>query len=180
MRHPPPPKPAGWITLVTLGLAFTACGWRDAPVPAPTTAGPSAIELSEGAPPPGAVALGALDVTHGSGCGVFGQDGTRAGVDHALRTAAARKQANYVQILELVEPHMKRDCFDHVFAAHALAFRIASRPVPRECSPPCSPGYTCQDGACLPLCNPACAPDQVCRMDRTCGPKTPATAQAQP
>lgn len=174
------PEHAGWVIPAALGLAFTACGWRDAPTPASTTGAP-AIELSENPPPAGAVALGGLDVTHGQGCGVFGQDGTRAGIDHALRTAAARKRANYVQVVELVEPHMKRECFEHVFSAHALAFRVADRPLPeRECTPPCSPGYACQNGACIPLCNPPCGADQVCRMDRTCGPKASGRTQAQP
>jgi hypothetical protein len=42
-----------------------------------------------------------------------------------------------------------------------------------DCSPPCSPGFTCDEGACEPECNPQCSANQVCRVDRTCGP--PAT-----
>jgi len=36
------------------------------------------------------------------------------------------------------------------------------------CEPPCSPGYRCQDGECVALCNPACASGLVCGSDRVC------------
>jgi hypothetical protein len=160
-------------TAGAFGLAFMACDWRDANV-APAAAEGERVEVSETPPPPAAVALGVIDVTHGEGCGVFGQDGTRAGIDQALRAAATRKRANYVHILELHEPRMLRNCFDHVFRAHALAYRVEGRPLPeRACVPLCSPGYACQSGACVPLCNPSCSASEVCRMDRTCGPRTP-------
>jgi hypothetical protein len=129
------------------------------------------VEIGSAAPA-GATPLGELEASDGHGCGVFGENGTRAGIEAALRKAAAKRGANYVQVLTEEEPHMTRACFDHVFRAKARAFRIASKPLPpRSCEPPCSPGYACQDGVCAPLCNPTCSAEQVCRMDRTCGPR---------
>jgi|SRR5687768_10438353 len=36
------------------------------------------------------------------------------------------------------------------------------------CSPPCSPGYQCQDAQCVALCNPPCSPGYVCNPQRIC------------
>ncbi|HVZ74425.1 MAG TPA: hypothetical protein VHJ20_18720 [Polyangia bacterium] len=39
-----------------------------------------------------------------------------------------------------------------------------------SCSPPCSPGFSCEDGTCEPQCNPACAADEICTQKRVCKP----------
>ena len=36
------------------------------------------------------------------------------------------------------------------------------------CDPPCSPGYSCDAGACVAQCNPPCAAGEVCGGDRVC------------
>jgi hypothetical protein len=38
------------------------------------------------------------------------------------------------------------------------------------CTPICSPGFDCQVGRCVPLCNPACALSEICNQHRTCEP----------
>jgi len=49
------------------------------------------------------------------------------------------------------------------------------------CAPICSPGFDCQGGRCVPLCNPACGPSEICNVHRTCEPApTPAAAPAVP
>jgi hypothetical protein len=47
------------------------------------------------------------------------------------------------------------------------------------CTPICSPGFDCQGGRCIPLCNPACGPSEICNMQRTCEPApSPASPDA--
>jgi hypothetical protein len=160
-------KHFGW----PLSIAWLASCGASAPPPAALNAEEAIIEISAAAPA-GAAPLGALEASDGQGCGVFGQDGTRARVDAALRKAAAKRGANYVQVTKEEAPHMTRACFDHLFRVQALAFRVEGKPRPkRRCEPLCSPGYACEDGVCSALCNPACSPDQTCRTDRTCGPR---------
>lgn len=38
------------------------------------------------------------------------------------------------------------------------------------CNPPCSPGYDCENGECMPLCNPPCGEGMQCGQDRVCTP----------
>ncbi len=46
------------------------------------------------------------------------------------------------------------------------------------CTPICSPGFDCQAGRCIPLCNPACAPSEICNQHRTCEPAPAAGSTA--
>jgi len=45
------------------------------------------------------------------------------------------------------------------------------------CAPICSPGFDCQAGRCIPVCNPPCETGEVCNRARTC---EPAAAAANP
>jgi len=36
------------------------------------------------------------------------------------------------------------------------------------CAPICSPGFDCQAGRCIPVCNPPCEAGEVCNRKRTC------------
>jgi hypothetical protein len=47
-------------------------------------------------------------------------------------------------------------------------------PTATSCDPPCSPGFRCAAGQCLPLCNPACDPGEVRNKHRTCEPASAA------
>lgn len=58
-----------------------------------------------------------------------------------------------------------------------LALRSGSAPASDACTPICSPGFDCQAGRCIPLCNPACAPTETCNIHRTCEPAPAAAAQ---
>jgi hypothetical protein len=49
-----------------------------------------------------------------------------------------------------------------------------------ECSPPCSPGYACQNNQCIALCNPPCAAGSRCNQQRVCESMAPATPPAPP
>ena len=40
------------------------------------------------------------------------------------------------------------------------------------CEPICSPGFACEEGRCIPLCNPPCEAGQICNRQRTCEPAT--------
>lgn len=52
---------------------------------------------------------------------------------------------------------------------------------PGGCAPPCSPGFACKSGACIPQCNPACEAGELCNRHRTCEPtSTAARAPAAP
>jgi hypothetical protein len=46
------------------------------------------------------------------------------------------------------------------------------------CSPICSPGFDCQAGRCIPVCNPPCETGEVCNRKRTC--ERAAAAAANP
>ena len=45
------------------------------------------------------------------------------------------------------------------------------------CSPPCSPGYSCQEGTCVGLCNPPCPEGWMCSPERVCRGPSASTAQ---
>jgi hypothetical protein len=51
------------------------------------------------------------------------------------------------------------------------------------CTPPCSPGYACQNSQCIALCNPPCPSGSRCNQQRVCesmAPATPAPAASSP
>jgi hypothetical protein len=50
---------------------------------------------------------------------------------------------------------------------------------PAACTPICSPGFDCQNGQCIPLCNPACETGEICTRKRVCE-ALPAAAPAAP
>jgi hypothetical protein len=37
-----------------------------------------------------------------------------------------------------------------------------------DCNPPCSPGFSCNQGQCIAQCNPPCPEAMWCSADRTC------------
>ena len=66
------------------------------------------------------------------------------------------------------------------FISATLAYRVpsvrqaappaAATPAPGDCEPPCSPGFACQAGTCIPQCNPTCDTGEVCNRHRSCEP----------
>lgn len=57
---------------------------------------------------------------------------------------------------------------------------VAKGPPVKECDPICSPGFTCQDGQCMPQCNPACQTGEICSRKRICEPNVGAPVAAPP
>ncbi len=53
-------------------------------------------------------------------------------------------------------------------------------PVPGECEPPCSPGFACKAGTCIPQCNPPCEAGEICSRRRSCEPADAGPAPAAP
>jgi len=90
-----------------------------------------------------------------------------------LRNKAAEKGANYVQLMTLTEPHSTGNCYDNEFIIRGVAYRLdssgqATTQPASSCEPPCSPGYSCQAGQCIPVCNPPCDPGETCNSKRVC------------
>lgn len=161
-----------------LVMVVAAAGCAEA---APVSLTPAAqqVEARKSDPPPGAREIGPVEVTHGSGCGGFGEKGAYESALALLRNTAAEKNANYVQILSLTEPHTEGKCFDNRFVIRGMAFLVSGAAVASNappaisadgCSPPCSPGYACEASQCTALCNPPCSPGYACANDRTCKP----------
>jgi hypothetical protein len=63
-----------------------------------------------------------------------------------------------------------------ITATLAVRNQSAAKVAAAGCTPICSPGFDCQAGQCVPLCNPTCAPNEMCNRQRTCEPKAPAGA----
>lgn len=162
-------------------LACTATSCTPPPKPLSLTSRGRLVRIGKGDPPAGAKELGPVTVTEGVYCA--GEEGTYANALVHLRNTAARKGANYVELMTMTEPHQDtRFCYDNRFIIRGLLFALPDAPATGsdaasddDCSPPCSPGFTCDEGACEPECNPECPANQVCRVDRTCGP--PATGE---
>lgn len=49
-----------------------------------------------------------------------------------------------------------------------LFAQVAATTAPKECVPPCSPGYLCLEGICIEACNPRCQPSERCTAERIC------------
>lgn len=155
------------------------------PTPPPLTPKALAVQVRKADPPPGSTDLGPITATDGFGCGVLSSNGTYEGAVASLRRDAAKRGANYAEIVGIVEPHFTGDCDNNTFTIHAHLFRVsaprvAPQPARRvdSCDPPCSPGYACESGVCKALCNPPCDNGMICRQDRTCGPPSVATPPA--
>ena len=161
---------AGVLLLVVL----LACGGGPAPVPE-TSAAARQIEIGKGDPPPGFKHMRTLEVAHGSGCDEYGEQGNFNGAYAMLRNAAARINADYVQIMTVTEPYNDGTCHHQEYKITAVAYRRGAAPQAPvdeddeddevdESPPPkakaCVPGAT---QACL---GPgACKGAQACRDD---------------
>jgi hypothetical protein len=158
-----------WIVIV----AAVGCDPTPPPPLSPTAL---AVEVRKADPPEGSTDLGRITATDGFGCGALASNGTYEGAVANLRREAAKRGANYAEIVGIVEPHFTGDCDNNIFTIQARLFRVRAAPAaPRPsltvdtCDPPCSPGYACELGVCTALCNPPCDNGMVCRQDRTCG-----------
>lgn len=186
--------------IATTLLCFVAGCGAAAAVPTVSPAA-SKVVVRKASPPPGATEVGAIEVEHGSGCGMYGRAGTLEGAMALMKEEAHRRNADYVELLMATEPHSESGCFDQTFKLKGMAYKLGSGTLPdrakkkdaakakddhsppsdrSSCSPPCSPGYSCSEGKCLPVCNPPCVDGQVCRDDRTCGPAESASPTAGP
>jgi hypothetical protein len=105
--------------------------------PRPLTPEALAVEVRKADPPRGATDLGPITATDGFGCGALASTGTYEGAVANLRREAAKRGANYAEIVGVVEPHFTGDCDNNTFTIHAHLFRVrappaAPRPAPSE------------------------------------------------
>jgi hypothetical protein len=118
---------------IVVALAF-GC---DPTPPKPLTPEALAVQVLKTEPPQGSRDLGRITATDGFGCGVFASTGTYEGAVANLRRDAAKRGANYAEILGVVEPHFTGDCDNNTFTIRAHLFRVstplaAPRPAPGE------------------------------------------------
>jgi hypothetical protein len=163
--------------------------------PPPLSPKAMAVQVLKADPPPGSTDLGAITAYDGIGCGPLSDDGTFDGALARIRNDAAARGGNYVEMVAIIEPHFQDNCQNHTFTIVGRLFRVRPKAAgqtsevaacdppcspgfscesgackPAPCSAACSPGYACESGACKALCNPPCKDGTVCRQDRTCGP----------
>ncbi len=166
-------------------LALTAC--TPPRPPAKLSAEGTAVHVSRTHPSLKAKVLGPVEGESGNGCAGFGTIGTYETAEADLRNRTAAMGGDYVEIQAIAPPHdTGTQCPDNRMILRGVAYKTAlapaataaSSPLPppppapstTACDPACSPGYTCEGGACVALCNPPCGPGQVCRADRLCVP----------
>lgn len=165
--------------LVMAGLASILHGCGTAAV-VPLTPEGEAVQVEKQPAPPGSRNLGPVDASNGRGCGLFAARGSYDGAVADLRNRAAEVGGNYVQIETVTEPHDESGCTTGGYAIRGVVFFVSRGPAaqpeapepprPGVCNPPCSPGFACRNGACIPVCNPPCEATEVCTRRRTCEP----------
>lgn len=69
------------------------------------------------------VELGPVETTHGSGCGMFGRQGTYEDAYVLFRNRAAELGANYLRLDQQVPPHSESGCYNQEFTIRGVAFR---------------------------------------------------------
>ena len=116
--------------LLTASLLF-ACAAPPAKVP-----GDAGLVVGKEQAPLGYVEIGPVVGSHGEGCGVFGARGTAEGAMQALRNAALRRGANYLQVVKVTEPTADRNCVGHVYKAEGIAYRKPASEVAPSATPP--------------------------------------------
>lgn len=170
-----------WVLgVMTLG----ACGTSKPPLP-PQVAG---VVVSQAAPPQGYVAIKAIRVSSGKGCGVLGEAGSVEDGYDKLRGEAAKLGASYVQVSFVQKPPVNHQCREHEHKLGGVAFR-APAPAPQAAaapalattaasaapSSPSGAGPVASAAPATPLCVPgatqaclgpgACQGAQACRED---------------
>jgi hypothetical protein len=141
--------------------------------------------VSQAAPPQGYVALKALRVSSGKGCGVLGQAGSVEDGYDKLRAEAAKLGASYVQVSFVQKPPVNHQCREHEHKLGGVAFRapapapqaaaapaVVSTPsaapssAPVTSAAPAAPSPFCVPGATQACLGPgACHGAQACRED---------------
>lgn len=178
-----------WLVVCVASALVGAAACASAP-PVVLTPEGQGVQAEKLAAPPGARSLGPAEGSHGGGCGLFATRGTYEGALDELRNRAAELGGNYVQIDAVTEPHDDSGCTTAGYSVRGIVYFVPHGPVapsapevsepPRVgvCDPPCSPGFGCKAGTCVPICNPPCEAGEVCTRRRTCEPTGPAPAPA--
>ncbi len=107
-----------------LAILFTfvfisACATK----PIPLDDGADIVRISETEPGEGYKVVGLLTATNGHGCGDFGVEGNRENVITTLKNDAHALGSDYVQILNVIEPHVSGGCYDNKYIINATAFK---------------------------------------------------------
>ena len=169
-------------TALLCALSIAAIAACQAATPAVSPEG-LAVQVSDHPAPPTARPLGPVTATHGRGCGLSGEQGSRDQALALLREEVASEGGDYVQITSVVTPHLENGCYANQIVLRGQAWRVAPGPVPaiaeapaaaiaapHACDPPCGAGYACVEGACRAVCSPPCGPNEECGQDRVCRP----------
>lgn len=172
--------------LVLAAALVLACRPRPAVSDAPDRS--DEIEAQKADAPPGSHAIANVEAIDGGGCGMLGVIGNYAGALRAVKNKAIDMGANYVKIVEVIEPHNVAGCYDKAFTIRGVAYAMppgavaptadggvapsasVATPAAKPCDPPCSPGFACEASVCKAACNPTCNPGFVCNQARTCEP----------
>jgi hypothetical protein len=181
------------VRMVLLGaLSVVALAACQAATPAVSPEGLT-VQVSDHPAPPSARPLGPVTATHGKGCGLSGEQGSREQALAILREEVASEGGDYVQITSVVTPHIENGCYANQIVVRGLAWRVAPEPPPvmapapapappvadaPVCSPPCAAGYACDHATCLAVCDPPCGPNETCAQDRVCRPAPAAPSGA--
>lgn len=82
-----------------------------------------------------------------------------------VETCDGRRDEFATQCTWVLNTPITTTTIDTKFSDHA------SVPATKDgCSPPCSPGFSCNQGQCIAQCNPPCPEAMWCSADRTCKP----------
>jgi hypothetical protein len=145
-------------------MGMLACGSSKPPLN-PQVA---AVAVSEAAPPNGYVAVKALRVSSGKGCGVFGEPGSVEDGYDKLRAEAAKLGATYVRVSFVQKPPVNHQCREHEHKLGGVAYRAPSpAPVASATATPVAPAVAATPSAApapsaSPPPAPASAPAQHC------------------
>jgi len=108
----------GGIAVFVAGLL--ACGGPAATTP--ISAAGKRVKVLKGDPAGSCEELGPVSVTHGNGCGGFGEAGTYDGAYALLKNEAGARGANYVRIDATRRPYGDGQCFHNEFTIEGMAY----------------------------------------------------------
>jgi hypothetical protein len=139
-------------------ISLGACGSSKPPL----TPQVAAVVVSKDAPPPGYVAVKALRVSSGKGCGVLGEPGSIEDGYDKLRAEAAKLGAGYVQVSFVQKPPVNHQCREHEHKLGGVAFR-APAPAPSAAAAPTETAATSATPSAQPAAVAATtAPARLC------------------
>jgi hypothetical protein len=105
--------------LITI-VFISACATRP---PIPLDEGADVVQVSKEEPGEGYKIVGLITAIDGKGCGDFGVEGNRENAVTILKNDTHALGGDYVQILNVIEPHISGGCHDNKYIMNATAFK---------------------------------------------------------